>query len=368
VIDFLRAPILAPATPTEAVPSVTPVGVLPVETNDPAPTETLVPEPTATATVPPTPTLPPVVEVTSTPENTPIPAPTQIGGGMGQIAFASSRSGIPQIYIMNIDMTGLSLLTNMEEGACQPSWSPDGRQIVFISPCRVRGDFTESTYRDSSLYVMNADGTNPKPLTTVPGSDFEPAWSPDGKHIAFTSLRDGKKDIYLLTVDNGAIVRLTTVNGEVQENSQPSWSPFGNQIVYVVKRFNAYQIWVMNDAGEGNVQVARSGQRYSDFLPVWMPDGETIVFNQKDAGIVSRPWLMSIRYEDRESKDPARLDFPKPIEDIEFSPDGLWILFEGLDNTDGNRDIYYMTVSGGNRTRLTIDPAVDFDPTWRPTP
>ena len=367
VISFLSAPTSVQVIPSETVPSPTPVGVLPIGTDGPVPTETLIPEPTATATLPSTPTLPPVVEVTVTPENTPIPAPTQIGGGTGQIAFASSRSGIPQIYIMNLDMTGLSLLTNMEEGACQPTWSPDGSQIAFISPCRARSDFTETAYRDSSIYVMNADGTGQRPVTTVPSSDFEPAWSPDGKRIAFTSLRDGKKDIYLLTVDTGAIVRLTTVAGDVQENSQPSWSPFGNQIAYMVKRFNAYQIWVMSDAGQGNVQIARSGQRFSDFLPVWMPDGETILFNQKDAGVVSRPWLMSIRYEDRESEDPARLDFPRPIEDVEVSPDGLWIVFESTEN-DGNRDIYYMTVSGGNRTRLTLDPAVDFDPSWRPIP
>jgi len=366
VLSFLRAPISLPVVPT-AVPSPTPAEVVSVATDDPTPTETAIPEATLTPTMPPTPTLPPVVEVTVTPENTPIPAPTQTGGGTGQIAFASSRSGTPQIYTINLDMTDMSLLTNMDEGACQPTWSPDGSQIAFISPCRARGDFTETLYKDSSIYVMNADGTGQKPLTTVPGSDFEPAWSPDGKRIVFTSLRDGKKDIYLLTVETGAIVRLTTVAGDVQENSQPSWSPFGNQIVYAVKRFNAYQIWVMSDTGQGNVQIARSGQRYSDFLPVWMPDGETILFNQKDAGVVSRPWLMTIRYEDRESKDPTRLDLPRPIEDVEFSPDGMWIVFESMDN-GGNRDIYFMTISGGNRTRLTFDPAVDFDPSWRPTP
>ena len=67
-----------------------------------------------------------------------------------------------------------------------------------------------------------------------------------------------------------------------------------------------------------------------------MPDGETIVFNQKDAGIVSRSWLMSIRYEDRETKSPTRLDFQRPIEDVEFSPDGMWIVFEGMDNERNN--------------------------------
>ena len=77
---------------------------------------------------------------------------------------------------------------------------------------------------------------------------------------------------------------------------------------------------------------------------------------------------MSIRYEDRETKDPTRLtDLPRTIENIEYSPDGSWIIFELTDN-NGNRDIYFSTPSGGNRTRLTIDPKEDFDPSWRPAP
>jgi Tol biopolymer transport system component len=308
-----------------------------------------------------------VVEVTATPENTPVPAATQTGGGSGQIAFASSSLGLPQIYLVNLDTTGLIQLTNLEGGACQPSWSPDGSQIVFISPCGARGESTDPPYKDASLYVMTADGSGQKPLTTVPGSDFDPAWSPDGKQIAFTSLRDGAKDIYLLTVETGAIARLTTITGDIQENSQPAWSPNGARIAYMVKRFNTYQVWVMSAAGQDNVQIARSGQRLWDFLPTWMPDGETVLFNQKDADIPSRPWLMGIRYEDRDTTEPTRLDLPRPIEDVAVSPDGRWVVFETQDNT-GNRDIYFMALDGSNRTRLTTDAAVDFDPAWRPSP
>ena len=74
---------------------------------------------------------------------------------------------------------------------------------------------------------------------------------------------------------------------------------------------------------------------------------------------------MSIQY--GESENAVRLNYPAPIEDVEFSPDGLWLVTEGRDN-EGNRDIYFMTVTGGNRTRLTNDPADDFDPSWRPLP
>lgn len=299
---------------------------------------------------------------TPTPDNTPIPVATFMGGGTGQIAFASARSGVPQIFLSNADGTALTQLTNMENGACQPSWSPDGSQLAFISPCSRRGEFFETAYRESSLYLMNADGTGQKPLTTVPGSDFEPAWSPDGRRIAFTSVRDGNKQIFLLDVNSLAITRLTDASLDI-ESSQPAWSPDGNMIVYTVKRVGTYQIWVMTDTGQENIQIARSGQALWDFSPVWSRDGN-IFFSQRRS-VPSRPWLMKMTYGDLEL-DPTRLNFPTPIEDVEFSPDGLWLVFEGRDNSTGDWDIYFMTVAGSGRTRLTNDPALDFDPSWRP--
>ena len=325
---------------------------------------TTLPPATFTPTLAPTSTQQPILEITATPDNTPEPVITPLGGGFGQIAFASSRSDVPQIYLINVDGTGLTQITQMDKGACQPTWSPDGSQIVFISPCRARSDFYENAYKDSGLYLINADGTGQKALSTIPSSDFDPSWSPDGERIAFTSLRDGSKEIYVLTLESMAVTRLTTTTGEI-ENSQPSWSPLGDQLVYTVKRVGAYQVWSMTDTGQGNAQVVRSGQQLMDFAPVWTSDGKTVVFNQRNPG-PSRPWLMSIRYEDREIHNPTRLDLPTPIENVQFSPDGLWIVFERQDDF-GNRDIYFMTITGADRTRLTNDPSKDFDPVWRPT-
>jgi Tol biopolymer transport system component len=73
---------------------------------------------------------------------------------------------------------------------------------------------------------------------------------------------------------------------------------------------------------------------------------------------------MKVNFEDL-SQDAKRLNFITPIEDVSFSPDGLWLVFEGMDG-EGNRDIYYMTLAGSGRTRLTNDPKIDFDPAWRP--
>jgi len=372
LMKYVPVVLLAPAEVPIVVPTVTVIEATGTSIDNTALTTEVsaiantANSPTPTLTVAPTRTLPPVVDVTKEPGSTPIPAgPTQLGGGYGQIAFASARSGIPQIYLINTDGTGLQIITTMETGACQPSWSPDGSQLVFISPCREHLEFYDKEYySDASLYMINVDSTGLKQLTTIPGSDYDPAWAPDGKRIVFTSERDGRKEIYILTIETGAATRLTNTTGDI-ENIQPSWSPFSNQIAYTKKRFGAYQIWVMSDTGQNNVQIARSGQQLWDYFPVWGPDGETLLFNQRDLG-PTRPWLMTIRYEDRESKAPTQLaDFPKPIENVEFSPDGLWLLYESLDN-DFNRDIYFMTIAGGERTRLTSDPADEFDPVWRP--
>ena len=345
---FSLPPQAPDGTPTSRqLPTVTPVTV----------------QPSATATaIASTQTLAPTVEITPTVGNLPVPVATALGGGTGQIVFASTRSGIPQVYLVHADGTDLKQLTIMEQGACQPSWSPDGLQLVFISPCLGRADFYETLYNESSLYIINADGTGLDQLTAAPGSDFEPAWSPDGSKIAFTSVRGGFRQIYSLDIESRDVTLLTNTTSAI-ESSQPSWSPDGTKIVYLVKRVGTYQVWSMNANGQEAGQFTRSGQDLWDYLPSWSPDGRTVFFNQRRPGAF-RPWLMQMDGEDP-TQEPRRLNFITPIEDVSVSEDGYWLVFEGMDN-EGNREIYYMTIAGSGRTRLTNDPKIDFDPVWRP--
>ena len=373
------APGILPADLYAALPFLVPTSTATSSiTPSPLPTQTLTATSTATATKtanPPTATftptkiplavgtstVPAVPTEMNTPAFTATLALTPVGGGAGQVAYVSSRSGVPQIYLLDISTQSVVQVTNITEGACQPSWSPDGRKIVFISPCKGMDDI----YYDSGLYIINADGSRLTPISTVPGGDFDPKWSPDGKSIAFTSLRTGQMEIFILSVDDESVIQITQGASTVASR-QAAWSPDGTQIIYVVKRVGVYQIWLMNADGTNPRQIVRSGTQYSDYSPTWSRDGQLILFNQRCAVTFCFPYLMRISAVDRTVEQGSRLQVSGlSIEDVDYSPDGFWLVYEG-EESDENNDIYYMTVTSANRTRLTTDAGLDFDPVWRP--
>ena len=373
------APSVLPENLRAAIPFIAPTGTATASiTPSPLPTQTQTATVTATVTktaVPPTltftPTKIPLVDetatvlaipvVTNTPDATATPAVTPVGGGAGQIAYASARSGVPQIYLLDMPSQTVVQVTDIAEGACQPAWSPDGGKLVFISPCKGMDEI----YYDAGLYIINADGSGLTPIATVPGGDFDPSWSPDGKSIVFTSLRTGQMEIFILDVSGQSVTQVTKGTSTI-ESRQAAWSPDGSQLVYVVKRFGVYQIWLMNADGTDAKQIVRSGTKLSDYLPTWSQDGQLILFNQRCASTFCFPYLMRISATDRtvEQGTPLQLN-ALSIEDVDYSPDGFWLVYEG-EESDENNDIYYMTVTSANRTRLTTDADLDFDPVWRP--
>jgi Tol biopolymer transport system component len=141
-----------------------------------------------------------------------------------QIAFRGDLdlvepSGDEEIYVMNADGTNVRQLTSNADFDSAPSWSPDGKQILFErAPA---GTFTPGTEaQEKDIYVMRADGTHVRRLTDSPGLDEGPEFSPDATKIAFSSARDGQQEIYVMDAD-GANPRRLTDNPARDES--PDW-------------------------------------------------------------------------------------------------------------------------------------------------
>jgi serine/threonine protein kinase/Tol biopolymer transport system component len=333
--------------------------------NTPTPTAGL-PSPTPTSTLrrvvdnPPTSTLAPsqTPEPVIAPSDTPTPWPTPIGGGGGQIAFASKASGTYQVYAANSDGTGRRQITTLPEGACQPDWSPDGKRLVFVSPCDSNTDY----YPGSAMYIINEDGKGLLPLPTLAGGDYDPKWSPDGTKIAFTSLRNsGRPQLYVLNLEDNVV---TPISEKYLTDFQPAWSPDAKQIVFVSTRKQGQQIWIMNSDGSNPQQLTRNNNGILNYRPSFSPDGKSIIFTQYvSEGSVPKVLIAPVNFEDYTEYRVSDL----PMRDAVYSPDGYWIAFEGW-LVGGSHNIYIMASTGAGLSPVTDDLTLDFDPVWRRAP
>ena len=145
-------------------------------------------------------------------------APTVSPADPNVIAFSVIENGNSNIYQMNLFTNQTTRLTNTRAIDTTPSYSPDGKRLVFSSD---RGG-------SEQLYIMSSDGGNAKKISTDSGSYSKPMWSPDGKFIAFTKLKANQFSIGMIDVDGRNEKTLTS--GYLVEGAK--WSPSGRYIIY----------------------------------------------------------------------------------------------------------------------------------------
>jgi Tol biopolymer transport system component len=285
-------------------------------------------------------------------------APATIAAGNGLIAFSSTRDTLSQevvlaqISVMNPDGSNRIRLTTSEGDDNDPAWSPDGTKIAFSSTRDGGGPAMMGV--PAEIYVMNADGSNPTRLTIDGGND-EPAWSPDGTRIAFTKYKDGSADIYVMGADGSNPTRLTTAD---VTDDEPAWSPDGTKIVFSSSRGTGVdEIHIMNADGSNPIVVTSSEGAFDDDAPTWSPDGAKIAFSSNREG------QTEIFVVDPDGTNLTRLTTDGGL-DPAWSPDGTQIVFEA------GYEIATMNADGTELTPRSDPPdmAMDLEPDWQPVP
>jgi Tol biopolymer transport system component len=259
------------------------------------------------------------------------------------LAFQSDRSGVDQIYTMTPDGGNLTQVTSGSVENWQPGVGPLGARLAYINQPKAGGDIwtisgdgtmptqvltgmsaraprwnrkkSEIAFSGGSdggapdIWIMAADGFNLRRLTSDPGADIEPNFSPDGTRIVFTSTRNGKSDIYVMNVDGSGQTRLTT---SPENDAEGSFSPDGSKIAFWTNRDGNGEIYWMDSDG-GN-QVNLTNVPTFEFEPVFSPTTNEIAFS-------------SLR--------------------------------------DGDWEIYVLELVGGAVRKLTDNSVVDRAPDWR---
>ena len=194
-----------------------------------------------------------------------------------KIAFRSDRDGDHEIYVMNPDGTVLNL-TNSPGVDESPAWSPDGSKIAFASD-------RSGNYE---IYVMDANGSNHSRLTiSTPGSTAHsrhPDWSPDGSKIAFDLQIMGARasqEIYVMDAIGANLTQLTDSTpapASIGQASHPAWSPDGRRIAFMSTSGDGqWEVYVMDSDGSGQTQLTDTEQ--DNMVPAWSPDGSKIAFD-----------------------------------------------------------------------------------------
>lgn len=242
-------------------------------------------------------------------QNKSTPAWSPPGVGVPRIAYSLFNGSTWDIYVSPVDpYGGVHLIMDgwtrpfagwVDANDRAPAWSPDGRELMFISDWDGRDD----------VYITDANGRDIRRLTHHMSVESA-VWSPTGTHIAVVSLRIGIRDIYLVNAQTGAFTNITRGS---TDDYEPVWSPDGTRIAFTSERNGFSHIFVMNHDG-GELLQLTEGFAYN-YAPAWSPDGRSLAY-------VSVPDYFS--------------------------------------------EIYIVNADGGTPRRLTRNNVDDWSPVWRP--
>lgn len=270
---------------------------------------------------------------------------TKSPNGPGKIPTDCGRG---EIAVVDADGSHLRVLTHDKVTETSPAWSPDGRQIAFVRP---------TPHTSDQLWVMNADGTHKRALTrfrNAPqlfGQADEPdlSWSPDGRQIVFAAWptnQGGVQQLYLVTVRTHAVRRLTNLS---VGTGNPVWSPNGRWIA-VLGNMAPDRIFLVSPGTHHVHQLTYRGGPVGGLGLAWSPDSRRLAFN------------MGGKLQTLDADGNQLHSLGLSGEEPSWSPDGQWIVYVNGDNMNEVRPD-----GSGLHSILHVDSQKgwNFEPNWR---
>ncbi len=248
-----------------------------------------------------------------------------------------------QLAIMDSDGANHRFITSGQATALTPRYSPDYRQIAYLS-------YVDGRPR---IYVYDIGTGHQHLVTEAKGPTFAPRWSPDGKYILYSMALAGNTDIYRVPATGGTSVRLTNTPGI---NIGGSYSPDGSRIVFESDRGGTQQVYVMNADGSGQHRITFFGGRAA--TPEWSPRGDQIAFTCICGNLriaVMDPAGHNRRFLTDSWQDEAPT----------WSPNGRIVQFFRTERGTGRSSIWQVDLTGRKERRLKT-PVDASDPAWGP--
>ena len=280
-------------------------------------------------------------------------APGTVNGGM--IAFTSIRGGGAAVWTMAADGANETRLTHVSADTWdgEPAYSPDGRRIAYVCG-------------NLEICVMNANGSDPAAVTFNSWQsrwvvDSAPSWSPDGTQLVFDRFQRGRDDIYVVNVDGTGLHPLTF--GVFDENAV--WSPDGARIAFdgYDRGTRSQQIFVISPEGGGRHQLTRT-RSSSNYEPAWSPDGQMLVYS-RTADSFDPPGQLHVMHADG-TGDRAITVGGDDDQNPRWSPDGTQIAFDRDDGVSSG--IWLAGPTGAGARDITRTTGLNTFPSWQPMP
>ncbi len=306
------------------------------------------------------------------PEEPPGPGPALRGS---QLLFSSNRR-IEGSYLFGLEVHSLDLETGevvnlssalaafpLSDGTVPDSltaYHPRSSEDPARSPDGTRVAFTSRRDRDQEIYVLDAAGGDPVNLTRHPANDQYPAWSPDGRRIAFVSNRNGGGrlgQLFVMEADGGGVEQLTD-EPQASWAIWPAWSPDGSVISCLAAQGDVQGIFAVDVATGVMRLLSPEGGESS-----WSPDGARIAFTVVDTTTdSSHIWAMAADGSGARQVTSGQVWDRTPT----WSPEGSRIAFARQTEQETRYDIYIVPAEGGDVERVTDDPHDDMHPNWTP--